>query len=141
MWAGPHPPQRSSSQSSSSSLSLSLLSPSMCTIRENAESKCHYFLCSILTITELMSLLISGPSLLLVSPTVSHSARGPMSSLRARHLWRVEPQRHLLLTTETSLTRCMTCLGLRPPLTRRCWPLALCLTWRPPGPVRSSTGS
>ena len=30
----------------------------------------------------------SGPTLWLWSPTVSRSARAPMSSLRARHLWR-----------------------------------------------------
>ena len=81
-----------------------------------------------------------GPSLLLVSPTVSHSARELMWSLKAPRLSRAGRPR-LLLTTETSLTRCTTCPGPRPPLTRRCWPPAPCPTWRPPGPGRSSTGS
>ena len=81
-----------------------------------------------------------GPSLLLVSPTVSHSARELMWSSKAPRLSRAG-RPHPLLTTETSLTRCMTCPGPRPPLTRRCWPPAPCPTWRPPGPGRSSTGS
>ena len=137
-WAGPPPPPPSSSRSSWSSLSSSRLSPSMCTIRGNVESKCHYH--KFFRTSELIYFSFLGPSLLLVSPTVSHSARELMWSLKAPRLSRAG-RPHLLLTTETSLTRCMTCLGPRPPPTRQCWLLALCLTWRPPGLGRSSTGS
>ena len=91
-----------SSPSSSSSLSSSLLSLSMSIINANAESKYQENLLD----SHLNSIFIAGPSLLVVSPTVCHSDKEQMSSLKVPPSWRVAVLQ--LWTTETSPTPCTT---------------------------------